>query len=232
MNDKKISRGTVSEFIFTLIALVALGVSGAILLPIAEAGYSSLQQLAIYFLIPGLVVLIVIYFVAWILQWHWLRQGLVSGLWIGAISTIGLEVIRMIGFHFFQSMPGDLPTLMGVLLTGRIMQGPDHLSTFLGYADHFWNGAAFGIIYVLVFGKQKIWITAIYGLSLGTGFLISPVVTALGVGPFGIHFGIKFAVTVYLAHLSFGVLIGWLSKRSAWVGNSVFRHFFHNHDSK
>lgn len=31
---------------------------------------------------------------------------------------------------------------MGVLLTGRIRQRPDTLSTILGYADHFWRVTA------------------------------------------------------------------------------------------
>ncbi|MFB5192251.1 hypothetical protein [Alicyclobacillus fastidiosus] len=154
-------RGTPLEFLFTLITLVASGFSGALLFAIAEAGYSSFQQLAEDVIIPGIVILILVYLIAKVRKWRWLSQGLWIGFWPGAVSTIVLEVVRIIGFRVFHSMPGDLPTLMGVLMTGRIMQGPDAVSTFLGYADHFWNGAAFSTIYVLLFGKRNWWVGVI-----------------------------------------------------------------------
>jgi hypothetical protein len=42
------------------------------------------------------------------------------------------------------------------------------------------------------------------------GFLASPVVLALGVGPFGRDFGWHFAATVLTAHLAFGVAFALL----------------------
>lgn len=54
-----------------------------------------------------------------------------------------------------------------------------------------------------------------YGLVLGTGFLLSPVVKAMGAGVFGLDFGAKMAVTVYLAHLCFGAILGLLAHRFA-----------------
>ncbi|MCF8566595.1 hypothetical protein LLE49_17870 [Alicyclobacillus tolerans] len=219
------ARGTPIEFLCTLITLAAAGFSGALLFAIAEAGYSSFQQLAEDVKIPGIVILILVYFIAKLRNWRWLSGGLWTGFWVGSVSTIGLEAVRIIGFRVFHSMPGDLPTLMGVLMTGRIMQGPDTVSTFLGYADHFWNGAVFGVVYVLLFGKRKWWVGTIYGLILGTGFLLSPVVNAIGAGLFGTLVGPKFAVTVYLAHIVFGSLIGWLVQRSSRSGRSIFGHF-------
>jgi hypothetical protein len=52
-----------------------------------------------------------------------------------------------------------------------------------------------------------------YGVLLGTGFLASPVPRAMGVGHIGTQFGARFAVTVYLAHIGFGALMGWLTHR-------------------
>lgn len=219
-------RGTPFEFLVTLIALAAAGVSGALLFAVAEAGYLSLHQLVIDVKLPGAIVLIVIYVIAKLKKWTWLSRGLWTGFWVGAVSTVGLEVIRIVGFRAFHSMPGDMPTLMGVLMSGRIMEGPDTLSTFLGYTDHYFNGALFGIIYVLLFGKRRWWVAVFYALVLGTGFLLSPVVNALGAGYFGTQMGPKFAITVYLAHFVFGSLIAWLVRRSSHVGRSMFGHFF------
>ena len=50
-------------------------------------------------------------------------------------------------------MPGDLPKLIGIKVLGRmVMQGPDLSSNLAGWGFHFWNGAMFGIIYVLLVG--------------------------------------------------------------------------------
>src|SRR5260370_40217211 len=85
-----------------------------------------------------------------------------------------------------------------------------------GWAFHFWNGASFGLIYVLVFGTCRRWMGAIFGLLLGFGFMFSPVVSALGVGFMGLEFSKGFPVTVTLAHAAFGSVLGWLA--SEWMG--------------
>lgn len=213
------------ELIATLVALAAASVSGALVFAVAEDGYWTFKWLAARVIAPGIVALVILAAIAWFLRWRWLGHGIVAGAWIGAVSTIGLEVVRLIGFHAFHSMPGDLPKLMGVLMTQRFMLGPDTLSNVLGYVDHYWNGAAFGIIYVLLVGKRAWWAGLIYGAVIGTLFLDSPVVRAIGAGHFGSEVGPKFVVTVYLAHLAFGGLLGWLTSRSSWVGPSLPSRF-------
>lgn len=212
------------EFAAGLIAMGLAGISGAVLFAVAEDGYASFQQLGQEVVVPSILLLAAIAVISWVLHWHRLGRALMAGFVIGLASTIGLEAVRIIGFRVFGSMPGDLPTLMGVLLTGRIMQGPDTLSTALGYADHFWNGAAYGIIYVLLLGRQRWWVGTLYGLVLGTGFLASPVPVALGVGSFGAGMWPAFAITVYLAHVVFGTLIGIFAQRWSWVGPSVLSY--------
>lgn len=127
----------------------------------------------------------------------------------GLIGTIGLEIVREIGFRL-GGMPGDLPELMGVLLLNRFADGPSLLSNIAGWSYHFWNGASFGIIYSLFIGRGKFWTGTIFGILVGTGFMLSPVVIALGVGYFGADFGWGFPVTVYLAHIAFGTILRWL----------------------
>ncbi len=85
------------------------------------------------------------------------------------------------GLHARQYAEAD-----GVLLLNQFMTGPTVLSNIAGWAYHFWNGAAFRIIYVLFLGTTRRWPTWICGLVIGIIFMLSPVVRALGIGYFGL----------------------------------------------
>jgi hypothetical protein len=195
-----------------ILALLLVGVS-PLIFPTAQAGYASMHTLAVKLLLPSLAVLILLVIFASWLGWNRLVQSVVVGAWAGAVGTLGLELVRETGFRIFHSMPGDLPMLMGVLLTDRMMLGPNLLSNLAGWAYHFENGAAFGILYVLIFGKRPWWNGLIFGFLVGIGFMVSPVVKGLGVGYFGREFGWGFPITVTLAHLEFGGILGGLSHR-------------------
>lgn len=140
-----------------------------------------------------------------------------AGITGGLIGTVGLEIIRHSGF-LLGGMPGELPKLMGVLLVDRFAQGPSPLSNLAGWGYHFWNGTAFGIIYSLLIGKGRSWMGAIYGIIIGIGFMASPAALSLGVGLFGADFGWGFPVTVTLAHLLFGFLLGLVVQRKSVEG--------------
>jgi len=202
------------ELIATLLALAAAGIS-PLLYPLAASGDATLHDLAMGWLMPSVAILVFLVVLSHRMGWERLARGLIAGAAIGALSTVGLEVIRAIGFRVFQAMPGSMPMLLGVLLTNRIMAGPSLLSDLLGWAYHFWNGAAFGMIYVLLLGKRPWWVGTVYGVLIGTGFMVSPVVVSLGVGYFGVDFGPGFAGTVTTAHLVFGTLLGWLTSRAS-----------------
>ncbi len=77
---------------------------------------------------------------------------------------------------------------MGVLLLNRFADGPSLESDIAGWGYHYWNGASFGLIYVLVFGTRRRWVGAVFGVVLGFGCMLSPVVPALGVGFLGLEF--------------------------------------------
>ena len=105
---------------------------------------------------------------------------------------------------------------MGVLLLNQFATCPTLASDIAGWAYHFWNGASFGLIYVLVFGTCRRWVGSVYGVFLGFGFMLSPVVSALGVGFLGLESSKGFPVTVTLAHAAFGTVLGWVTAR--WLG--------------
>jgi hypothetical protein len=134
-----------------------------------------------------------------------LRQGAIAG----AIATLALDAVRYPGFRLGY-MPGNLPELMGVLLANRFALGPTTASSILGYALHFWNGACFGMIFALLVSYRRVWWAANYGILIGFGFLISPVVQSFGGGFMGLGFGWHFLATVLVAHLAFGLALGFL----------------------
>lgn len=175
--------------------------------PLAEMGYSSLHEFAKLLILPGAAGL----FVAWAALrrcgWRDISSAISKGALAGAVATLALEAVRYTGFRL-GFMPGNLPELMGVLLLDRFALGPSTASTIAGFAYHFWNGACLGIIFAILAAGRSRWWAIPYALVIGLGFLLSPVVLALGVGIFGKDFGWHFAATVLLAHAAFGTALG------------------------
>lgn len=209
------------ELAATLVVMAASGAAGAVLFAIVEDGYFTLPALIGQVAVPAAAVIVVLTVAAVAARLPRLWKGVLLGAWAGLLGTVMLEIVREIGFRGFHSMPGDLPQLMGVLLTNQIMEGPSLATDLAGWGDHFWNGAMFAIPYVLVLGgfprRGRHWhgalVGAAYGLLLGTGFLVSPVPKAVGAGFFGSAMVPGFALTVYLAHAGYGAIVGWLVHR-------------------
>jgi len=184
----------------------------------SQSGYGTLHDLAFFAIIPAAVLL----GLAWAFlrnsRFNELASSISNGALAGALATIALEAVRYSGFRM-GFMPGNLPELMGVLLFDRFALGPTTASTVAGFTYHFWNGACFGIIFVLGRYRLANWWAVPYGVAVGVGFLVSPVVQGLGVGLFGVNFGWHFAATVLLAHLALGAAMASLLGRNwtlAW----------------
>ena len=195
--------------IFLTLLTLALAAVGPVIFPIVQSGHGNLAVLGYQFLVPAVVFLAAI--AVFVRRGEpWLSRTIIRGATAGAVATIALEVVRLIGFHF-DYMPGNLPRLMGVLLLDRFAQGPSVGSDIAGWAYHFWNGASFGIIYSLLLGTRRRWVGSIFGLAVGLGFLVSPVVISMGVGYFGLEYSVGFPITVLLGHLAFGAALGILA---------------------
>ncbi len=191
-----------------ILLLLASASVSPLIFPIAESGRSSLDVLARFALLPAAALLLITVGTLYRFD-ESLARASVVGLAAGAVAT-GLP-----GF-WFGFMPGNLPRLMGVLLLNQFAAGPSLKSDVAGWAYHFWNGASFGLIYVLVFGTCRRWVGTVFGVLLGFGFMFSPVVSALGVGFMGMEFSKGFPLTVTFAHAGFGLALGWLT--TAWLG--------------
>jgi hypothetical protein len=180
--------------------------------PIAQLGRASLHDLALIAALPAVVALALV----WLVSRH--RSPVVAdiirrGSMAGALATLALEAFRYTGFRL-GFMPGNLPQLMGVLLLDRFALGPSTWSDLAGFAYHFLNGAAFGIIFLAVSPWRSTALATAYGVAVGVGFLVSPVVQSLGIGLFGRDFGWQFAATVLSAHMAFGVALGLLVRHT------------------
>lgn len=211
-------RISIERLVLALLALAAAGIAPN-LFPAAQAGFAKMSDLASRLLLPSIALLIVV--VAFTLARGHLVLGsrMIIGLGAGILATFGLEVVRATSFRF-GGMPGDLPRLLGVLITDRFMLGPSALSDFLGYSYHFWNGACFGLIFAVVFGRRAIRWTVAYGIVIGIGFLASPAVQAMGVGFLALRMP-AMILTVLIAHILYGLILGLLFRRwlpkGTWV---------------
>lgn len=194
--------------------LLALAAVSPNLFPAAQAGMASFPSLISEFLFPSVALIFIIIIVAKILKYTDVTRLAINGILAGIISTVALEIIRESGFRSGM-MPGDLPRLMGVLILNQFASGPDIWSDLAGWAYHFWNGASFGLIFSLLIGQSKSWQGIFYGLLIGVGFMISPVVKSLGIGLLGVDFkkGYEFATTVTVAHIAYGFFLSLLLKR-------------------
>lgn len=200
--------------------LSVLALSGPTAFPLSQMGYGSLHDLAQFLLLPSIAVI----GLSWAALRKWgdaaLARTVSRGAAAGAVATLALEAVRYSGFRL-GFMPGNLPELMGVLLLDRFALGPSTVSNLAGFAYHFWNGAAFGMLFALwAAGRSRFWALP-YGIAIGLGFLLSPVVQALGVGVFGKDFGWHFAATVLTAHAAFGAALGCVfppARFCPWAG--------------
>ena len=206
--------------IFIIVLTLAAAGIGPNLFVIAQAGYGNLSNLALDYLLPSIFALLIAYLLTSVFELNDLRRVIKNGAIGGFLATIGLEVVREIGFRL-GTMPGELPQLMGVLLLNRFAEGPNLLSNIAGWSYHFWNGAAFGIIYGVIIGKGQVWFGTIFGFLVGIGFMMSPVVVALGIGRFGTEFGVGFPITVTAAHIAFGTILGWFNHRYNGAGTGI-----------
>jgi hypothetical protein len=191
------------------VLLVALASMAPIAFPLSQMGIASLFVLAKVLVLPAALMLLILVVVLSQSSARDLTRLVVTGCLAGLAATVALEVVRYTGFKLGY-MPGNLPRLMGVLLLDRFAIGPSTGSDVAGFTYHFWNGACFGAIFALLGASLSRSWAILYGLAIGLGFLVSPVVQALGVGLFGKDFGWHFAATVLLAHAAFGSALALL----------------------
>lgn len=214
-----------NKILITILFLILAAISPNVFVA-AQAGVAEFSTLVIQFLLPSVALIFLLILLAKFLKFRDITRLAINGIVAGIIATIALEIFRESGFRL-GTMPGDLPRLMGVLMLNQFASGPDIWSDLAGWSYHFWNGAAFGLIFSLLLGQGKIWYGLVYGLVIGIGLMVSPVVKSLGIGLFGVDFknGYEFATTVVIAHIAFGITLSFLlSKWNKGISNIFIRN--------
>ncbi len=204
------SRLLSEEVLLGVLILLSVGI-GPNLFPADLAGVAKLSETGRAVLLPSILATVLFTGLARSRAHPELLRRVLIGALAGFVGTLGLEVVRATSFHL-GGMPGDMPRLLGVLLTDRFMMGPNLGSDLLGWGYHFWNGIAFGIIFTVVFGRRsRLW-TVVYAQLIGLGLLLGPVVKSFGIGFMGLEMP-AMPFTVVLAHLVYGWLLGTVLQR-------------------
>jgi hypothetical protein len=155
-----------------------------------------------------------------------LHRRIIVGLGAGAIATIGLDWIRQMGV-ITGWLPADTPEMFGKMITGS------HSFIYyywVGQLAHFFNGADFGLVFTLVFGRfatyRKTVLVAIgWLLVMELGMMVGP-----PMGPMVGLFGVKYLwpqlfILTFVAHVVHGTILGsltfyWLKKEDeSWLGS-------------
>lgn len=167
---------------------------------------------------PALVILVLIWVRA-ARSYPRLANKIGVGLAAGFLATFGLDAVRLTGVAL-GAFPGDMPTMFGQMITGRM----DTSAAILvpGYVYHFVNGATFGLMFTLLAGKVR-WPWGIaWGLFFELGMMTLPPVPMMA-GPFGMFgFWPRLFVASLLAHIVFGSILGLLAARWVHYRGSIF----------
>lgn len=142
-----------------------------------------------------------------------LTNKLCVGFGAGLAGTLALSIVWGLG-----GITGFVSLLMPSFL-GKLVMGYEaaYKATIVGYLYHYANGAAFGVVYALLFGKAR-WIVGLgYGALIWVLMTVTPpMLLVMGMGVVG---GLKaisvsdFAVISLFAHLVYGAVLGLLVER-------------------
>lgn len=204
---------SLGELVATAFVLVTAFIGPNTLVIALTPGMPEMLVLTKYALIPSVFLIIAVYFIAKNKEWTRLTNRIVTGLWIGAVGTGFLDLIRLPGFHLGY-MPGNMPRMFGVLITDNMAIGPTPVSDLIGSLYHYWVGACFGITLTLIGGKVKWWWGLIWGWIIEIGMMTTPpMVIAMDTGYFGVKFGPGLFVVSFLAHTLMGIVFGLLAQK-------------------
>jgi hypothetical protein len=76
----------------------------------------------------------------------------------------------------------------------------------------FLERGLFRILFAVVLGRRSLWWAIGFAQLIGIGFLLSPAVKALGIGFMGLDMP-TMPLTVAIAHLAYGLLLGLFTRR-------------------
>lgn len=133
---------------------------------------------------------------------------LLSGLWAGGLATLMYDVARIPVAH------AGVPVFKAISYFGTVFVGaesPTALSEVLGWGYHLTNGVSFGLMYVALVRRPRVYSAVIWGLTLEALMLLTPYAEV-----FGYRRDAKFLAITIGAHMVYGLVL-WLALR-LWDG--------------
>lgn len=138
---------------------------------------------------------------------------LTSGLWAGGLATLAYDIVRIPVAH------SGIPVFKAISYFGTVLVGvesPTPLSEALGWGYHLTNGVSFGLMYVALVRKPRVYSAVIWGLTLEAAMLLTPYAEV-----FGYRRDAKFLAITVGAHAVYGLVL-YLALR-LWAGVEGFR---------
>lgn len=130
------------------------------------------------------------------------------GLWAGGLATLAYDVARIPVAH------SGVPVFKAISYFGTVFVGvesPTVLSEVLGWGYHLTNGVSFGLMYVALARKPRVYSAVIWGLMLEALMLLTPYAEV-----FGYRRDAKFLAITIGSHVVYGLVL-WLALR-LWDG--------------
>ena len=217
---------SIGEIILTGLALVPAAVGPNVLVVALTPGMPAMPVLIRWALIPSISLLILVWALAFFLEYERLQNRIWTGLWVGFATTAALDVFRLTSFRL-GLLPGNMPRMFGVLILDTMAAGPTPFSDFIGSLYHYWVSACFGLTYALICGRTPWWGGLIWGLIIEVGMMTTPpMVIAMDSGYFGLKLGQGIFNGIFIGslipHVSYGIALGLLLERYIKHRGSIF----------
>src|SRR5574337_51112 len=218
---------SIEEVVLTALALVPAAIGPNVLVVALTPGMPEMPILVRWVLLPSLVLLAVVWVIAYARGHLRLTNRIWTGLWVGTAATAALDVFRLTTFALGW-LPGNMPRMFGVLILDTMATGPTPVSDVIGEFYHFMGvSAAFGLTYALIMGRTRWWGGLIWGLIIEVGMMTTPpMVIAMDTGYFGLKSGHGLLNGVFIGslipHISYGVALGLLLERYVRHQGTVF----------
>jgi uncharacterized MnhB-related membrane protein len=185
-------------------------------------GICSMRTFTLWILIPATVLLVAIAILDLLKGDRRLWRAVVIGAVGGLLAAFAYDIFRIpfVVAAAHQSGPAwmRLPLYQVFPQFGAMIlrTHPPYAEPYtlaeriLGWVYHFSNGITFGVMYMAIIGdaRRRSWIWAIVlAVGLELAMLFTPYT-----GFFGIGLTLRFVIVTLIAHLIFGVALGWYTK--------------------
>jgi len=204
-------------------ALVFLLSAASIWCLLAEFyGLCSMRTFTLWILIPATILLVIIAILDLAKGDRRLWRAVMIGAIGGFLAAIAYDVFRIPFVVAFAQQSGPawmrlplykvFPQFGAMILRthGPYVEPYSLAEHILGWTYHFSNGITFGVMYMAIIGdaRRRSWLWAVLiAAGLEMAMLFTPYT-----GFFGIGLTVGFVVVTLIAHLIFGVALGWYAK--------------------